>query len=66
MSTIGASELVESRDNFVVIDLDIKLELKISSFYLAVFDIVFYLSLGVSICLDVISIEISISTPKKS
>ena len=43
MSTIGASELVESKDYFVVIELDIfKLELKISSIYLAVFDIVFY------------------------
>ena len=42
MSTIGASELVESKDYFVVIELDIKLELKISSIYLVVFDIVFY------------------------
>jgi len=46
MSTIGASELVESKDYFVVIELDIfKLELKISSIYLAVFDILFYLIL---------------------
>jgi hypothetical protein len=34
-------------------------------FRLSFYKIVFFLRLGVSICLDVISIEISISTPKK-
>ncbi len=43
-------------------------DLRLSAFksnYKAKF-LLLYLSLGVSICLDVISIEISISTPKKS